>query len=303
MNHLPNGNVVLGYGNEPGFTEFTENGTVVYDVRFGPMAGDRETADNYRTLKVNWTGNPTWSPNIATGPFLQDVDRMAVSGASSELPHDTAYFSWNGATKLAKWAILASQNSSQLDSMSHLWCEVAKTGFETSLRVGGSARYVRAVAISADDDVLGASPVLDMRSGEILERYWSHLDLNAQWKEDQDEEDEGDDDWSADYDALKEDWKSMRKAILGVAIGALVMTVVVVAALSWHYRAAWMSLLRWRGSDREGYADIKDEEVSVASFEIPRLEDFRLSGDSDNDSVEGRSRGAEYRWLLSIGVV
>ncbi|KAF1348466.1 hypothetical protein BDV97DRAFT_353651 [Delphinella strobiligena] len=213
MQSLSNGNALLGYGNEPGFTEYDANGTVLYDVRFGPVGLDRETADNYRTLKVNWTGNPSWSPKISAGPFLQDSYRMLGVGATEalpSLPNNTAYFSWNGGTRLAKWAILASENDTRLDSMAHLWCKLPRTGFETSLQVGDTARYIRAIAISADDDVLSASPVLDMRTGKMSEQYWSPLDLSAQWKEGQ-THDETEDDGILDeeYEALKEDWQSM----------------------------------------------------------------------------------------------
>lgn len=169
--------------------------------------------------------------------------------------------------------------------MSQLWCELPKTGFETSLHVGDAARYVRAIAVSRDDDVLAASPVLDMHTGETFEQPWSPLDFNADWREDQ-EEDDSEEDLSAQYDSFKQDWQSMkattRNILIAIVVGGLFATFIVIAALTWHCRAAFVGLFKRR--DKEGYTDIGDEEeVSVSSLDLPRLD---LLWKSD-ESVKG----------------
>lgn len=208
-----NGNVIVGYGQEPGYTEFSADGTVLHDVRFGPLKLDRDSADNYRALKVNWTGFPTWNPRIAAGPPVQmqaegtdcpllplngsyhslDTEvRPAKPGNSSEWEltynntvdnmNNTAYFSWNGATEVSDWLILASNTSTALNSTRDYWQYAPKDGFETAVRVAGAAMFVRAVAIDEDGTILGATPVLDMRDGITVEAPGIECETVVDWR-------------------------------------------------------------------------------------------------------------------------
>ena len=165
-------NVLLGYGNEPGFTEFSANGTVLWDVLFGPLWTNRASADNYRAEKTSWKGYPTWNPKIAAGPA--DPSILLTSSESQRnlirpnLINDTAYFSWNGATEVASWVILASKSTPEISNYSSTIATIPKAGFETSLKISNEARYVRAVAVSADNELLVATDVLDMSSGQTI---------------------------------------------------------------------------------------------------------------------------------------
>ncbi|OBW64608.1 MAG: Uncharacterized protein AUREO_053230 [Aureobasidium pullulans] len=179
MQVLPSSNVLLGFGNQPAFTEYAPNGTILYNVHMGPvMAGyDRETADNYRSLKVNWTATPHWSPKIAAGPTLVNkTDLMDVADGSvkdwAEARNDTVYMSWNGATEVKRWMIFAAAHPLELDSMASLFATVNKTGFETDVLVGrgeNSTRFLRAVALDKDEKMMKATPILDMETGRTYE--------------------------------------------------------------------------------------------------------------------------------------
>lgn len=177
------GTVLIGYGNEPGFTEVSANGTILWDVRFGPLNRDRESADNYRAVKVNWTGTPSWSPSIAAGPA--DAHTMLHRGRahlnfSTNTTNDTAYFSWNGATEITKWVILATNETADiLNTTSKIWSEVTKNGFESHILVGKQARYVRALAVNMYNRTLGATPVLDMQTGELIDATFDLQFYNA----------------------------------------------------------------------------------------------------------------------------
>ncbi|KAK5144601.1 hypothetical protein LTR04_001513 [Oleoguttula sp. CCFEE 6159] len=70
--------------------------------------------------------------------------------------------SWNGATEYTAWALLASNDTSNLTDTSSIWKNITRNGFETNCTVGGAARYVRAVALNVNGTVLGASDVLDL---------------------------------------------------------------------------------------------------------------------------------------------
>ncbi|TKA70438.1 hypothetical protein B0A49_06641 [Cryomyces minteri] len=143
---LSSGHVFMGYGNNPAFTEFAADGTVVWDVQFG-ILGNSNTAVSYRAYRQGWTGTPSWNPSIAAG-----------NGTNST----TVYMSWNGATEYTAWALLASNDTSNLTDTSSIWTNITRNGFETNCTVGGAARYVRAVALNVSGTVLGASDVLDL---------------------------------------------------------------------------------------------------------------------------------------------
>ncbi|PNS15286.1 hypothetical protein CAC42_5457 [Sphaceloma murrayae] len=161
------GNALVGYGSQPVWTEFDQNGTVLWDVALGPTQLNRESADNFRTFKFNWTGTPTWRPKIAFGPLpVYAFDRnestfhiqlQDLSG--SRLVNNTAYFSWNGATEIVQWVVLASNTTSELN-LSHFWARVPKTGFEDNCFVGESTRFVTALAVDEHDEVLGQTHIV-----------------------------------------------------------------------------------------------------------------------------------------------
>jgi hypothetical protein len=75
----------------------------VFDLRFG------RGADSYRAFRFRWTGRPTTRPAVA-------LHRRRV------------YVSWNGATGVARWQVLAGRSRERLRPFR----TVRKQGFETS---------------------------------------------------------------------------------------------------------------------------------------------------------------------------
>ncbi|PNS19530.1 hypothetical protein CAC42_7374 [Sphaceloma murrayae] len=192
----PYGNTALvGYGSQPAWTEFSEDGSVIWDVALGPMHLNRQSADNYRTLKFNWTGNPQWKPRISPGPlpkysFNESESTFYIalrdeSGAS--LPNNTVYVSWNGATEIKQWIVLASNTTSNL-TLDHLWAEVPKSGFEESCFVGETTRYVIAWAINDANEVIGHTDILTMddssgsRAFSITDSGGDLTDMTLAWQ-------------------------------------------------------------------------------------------------------------------------
>jgi len=120
---LPNGNVFVGWGSEPKFTEFARDGKVVFDASF------TRQADSYRAYRFPWVGNPRDRPAI--------VVRKRGKGA-------VVYASWNGATEVARWQVLGGQDRALRDVTT-----VAKHGFETTIPVQAEGFYaVRALDTS-----------------------------------------------------------------------------------------------------------------------------------------------------------
>jgi hypothetical protein len=93
---LGDGDVLVGWGTDPHFTEYASGGAVVLDATL-PHGGE-----DYRTLRFPWRGRPRDQP-------------VAVLRGS------TVYASWNGATDVAAWRIGPGGPL------------VRRTGFETAL--------------------------------------------------------------------------------------------------------------------------------------------------------------------------
>jgi hypothetical protein len=116
---LPNGNVFVGWGAIPWFTEFSRSGQVLFDANFGKgkarIMGPNQDADTYRAFRFVWHGHPSNRP------------AAAVSGGK-------LYASWNGATEVAKWQLLGGKDDGSLQPRK----TVAKGGFETAISLQGA---------------------------------------------------------------------------------------------------------------------------------------------------------------------
>lgn len=133
---LPNGNVFIGWGVTGYSSEFTHDGRIVLDSKLP------DGAYSYRAFRNVWAGYPTDPPAIAAQP--------AASGGL------TVYASWNGATEVATWDVLAGADPSQLKSAG----SANRNGFETAIPVDSSPAYVAVQAKSAAGDVLGTSKTI-----------------------------------------------------------------------------------------------------------------------------------------------
>jgi hypothetical protein len=132
---LPNGNLLVGWGTEPQFTEYAPDGRVVFDATL-PQGGQ-----NYRAWRFPWIGRPTEPPALAA----------RRRGGTTEL-----YASWNGATDVAAWRVEAGKSRAAL-TLVHTQ---PRRGFETTLTVPRLARFARAVAIDREGTPLAGSPIL-----------------------------------------------------------------------------------------------------------------------------------------------
>jgi hypothetical protein len=131
VQNLANGDVFVGWGAEPFFSEFNAAGKLLYDAHF------HGTYQAYRGYRFGWTGSPGGSPTAAA----------SASGGKV-----TVYVSWNGDTRTVSWRLLAGPNASKLVPVA----AAARTGFETVLRAPAAA-YVAVQALDGADAVIGTS--------------------------------------------------------------------------------------------------------------------------------------------------
>ena len=137
---LPGGNILVGWGDAGFVSEFSATGEIVFDATY-PAA-----VQSYRNFRTDWSGRPAELPAAA-----------AVTGPGGAV---TAFASWNGATDVATWDVLASSSAGALRSAG----SATRTGFETSIPVAGPATRVRVVARDARGAILGSSPVVAVAS-------------------------------------------------------------------------------------------------------------------------------------------
>jgi hypothetical protein len=135
LQQLPNGNYMVGWGGLPNFTEFDAEGHQLFDGTF--PAGEF----NYRVYRFPWSGQPLTRPAL-----------LVRRGA--------AYVSWNGATTVAAWKLLAGSSPHAL----HPVMTVPSSGFETAIPAPSAAAYeVRAIGSSGQS--LSTSPVVRTSRG------------------------------------------------------------------------------------------------------------------------------------------
>jgi hypothetical protein len=136
MQVLPNGNVLIGWGSEPLVSEFSADGTLLFDLRMEPEK------ESYRAYRFEWTGRPS------------EVPALAVERGSGET---TVYASWNGATELAAWQVLAGELEDELEPVGE---PAERSGFETTIVVESDDAFFAVQALDGEGAVLSTSAVV-----------------------------------------------------------------------------------------------------------------------------------------------
>jgi hypothetical protein len=127
---LADGHVFMGWGSQGYFSEFSPSGKMLYDARIA------RGQDTYRAYRFAFDGTPAGRPAVAA----EDGGR-------------TVYASFNGATRLAAWEVLAGDSPSALEPVA----TANRRGFETRIHVTSTARYVAVRAKDAAGNELGVS--------------------------------------------------------------------------------------------------------------------------------------------------
>lgn len=129
---LPNGNVFVGFGSEPYFSEYSRSGKLLFE---GELPGPDLT---YRATLEQWVGLPLSPP---------------VGAARRTDGKTTVYASWNGATEVVSWRVLAGSGAGGLNVVAH----AARSGFETAILVPQGDASMKVQALNASGRVIGTS--------------------------------------------------------------------------------------------------------------------------------------------------
>ena len=133
---LPDGDWLLGYGGLPNFTEFSSAGDVLLDGTLGRNVQD------FRSYLSPWSAHAPGAPSLLA---QRDGGGLAVS------------VSWNGATEVASWRVLAGSSEGSLVAVA----SAARQGFQTTvLAPSAQGPLVAVQALNAQGAVIGTSPTV-----------------------------------------------------------------------------------------------------------------------------------------------
>jgi Arylsulfotransferase (ASST) len=134
MQTLPNGNTLVGYGGLPAISEYAPGGAVLFD------AHEPYDMSFYRAFRFPWKAQPSSKP--------------AVLAAANNTGEETiVHASWNGATDVASWRVLASDKSEARAAR----VTVPVSGFETSTILPKRYGHVQVQALDDGGHVLASS--------------------------------------------------------------------------------------------------------------------------------------------------
>lgn len=140
VEELPNGNVFIGWGSEPYFSEYSKDGKLLFDARFPSDVA------SYRAFRNEWRGKPDGDPVLAV---------RSRSGGNA-----TLYASWNGATEVDSWQVLAGASPDSLKPAGYASWE----GFETAIKLQTADPYVLVKAKNRSGQVLGKSKATKIKA-------------------------------------------------------------------------------------------------------------------------------------------
>ena len=135
VQRLSNGNLFVGWGADPDFSEFTPDGRQIFN---GSLP---QGVTSYRAYRLRWRGQPVAPPALSLA---------ARSGGGL-----TMWASWNGATDVAAWRV---KGGSAPGHLTQLTTQPVR-GFETSITLPTRPRFLEVQALDDRGHLLGVSPV------------------------------------------------------------------------------------------------------------------------------------------------
>ena len=130
---LANGNVIVGWGSTNYISEYTRSGKT--QVLGAVLPGSDLT---YRAVVEPWVGLPLYPP---------------LGAARSSAGRTMIYASWNGATRVASWRVLATSGAGRLEPVA----SAARSGFETKIALKRAYAGYEVQALDFAGHVIGTS--------------------------------------------------------------------------------------------------------------------------------------------------
>jgi hypothetical protein len=130
---LDDGHTFVGFGSGRRVSEFDAGGRLRFDIRFP------DAVDSYRGYRFAWRGEPSEPPRAAARR-VDDAVQVAAS--------------WNGATAVTDWEVLAGPSPDALQPAG----KAHRRGFETTIPVRTEAAYVAVRALAGTRELAVSEP-------------------------------------------------------------------------------------------------------------------------------------------------
>lgn len=141
MQTLADGNTLVGYGGVPAISEYGRDGSLLFDAHM-PYS-----QSFYRAFRAPWVGRPAAPPAVLAS--LNNTGEETI-----------VYASWNGATGVASWRVMAGKKPGSLA----VQATIPVTGFESSTTLPKKHAYVAVQALDAAGHVLSTSKTVSVIS-------------------------------------------------------------------------------------------------------------------------------------------
>ena len=135
---LPDGDTLVDWGQQPYFSEYSASGRQIFDAHFTAPSG------SYRAYRFAWSAQPPTQPALSVS---------ANADGAADL-----YASWNGATDVSSWRVLAGPSPGSVGAVG----SSGKHGFETYIQARSAAPYFVVQALDTSGRVLSTSPVVSL---------------------------------------------------------------------------------------------------------------------------------------------
>jgi hypothetical protein len=142
VQQLPNGDHLIGWGAVGLVSELSPTGALSFEMKLAPGVA------SYRAYRFVWEATPASPPALAA----------TLTSATATTTQVAA--SWNGATAVASWQVLAGASPSTLAPVGS---PVASTTFETLITAATTGPYVAVQALGANGTVLASSAAVAVR--------------------------------------------------------------------------------------------------------------------------------------------
>jgi len=136
VQQLPNGDVFVGWGQVGVESEFNPAGQLTFNMTLAA------STSSFRGYRYVWNGTPIVPPALAVSAPVANKTALEVS--------------WNGATGVASWTVLAGSLPATLAAVGSF----PATGFETAISAPTVGPFVRLEAFNAAGQLLGQSQVV-----------------------------------------------------------------------------------------------------------------------------------------------
>jgi len=143
---LSNGHILVGWGAWPYVSELDAKGRVLFNAYFGHGKPPGQDADTYRAYRFVWRGNP--------------ADRPSVAARKADPGRVTVYASWNGATNVVRWLVLAGPDEDRLKPAGIF----SKTGFETRMTLTASGKVYAVEALRGNGTTIARSRAVEPKT-------------------------------------------------------------------------------------------------------------------------------------------